>query len=485
MAFLGKGPRDAECHATGEDRHLVERIRVRKHGGEHRVAALVVRGGLALLGREHHALAARAHDHAVTCVLEVDPLDDRRSAAHCEKGGLVDEVREVGAAHSRGGLGHRLEVDVGSHALVARVNLEDCEALLVLGKWHDDLSVEATRTQQCRVEDVGTVRRGEDHDPCAGLEAVHFGQHLVQGLLALVVTTTETGTALASDRVDLVDEDDRLAHLACLLEEVTNAARADADEHLHEVRTGDRQEADSGFTGHGTGKERLSRAGRAHQQDALRHACTDLLEALGHAQEVDDLLDLQLHAVVTGDVGERGRRLVGLVRLRLAAPDRHDVPGLTHRAALHPHEETDDQQERQQDRDQARDPVRLRCHVVVVDAHLLQQFFVGVGERARPGGDELAAVVERPGDRVCRVVDGDLGDVAAAHLFEELGVAELLAGGSRHDRRGERDHHQRGDDHPDRPARHRWALRVCSGAVALWVTTSRGATAGETRTALR
>ena len=43
--------------------------------GEHGVAALVVGGGPLLLGAEHQALAAGAHQHAVAGVLEVDPLD--------------------------------------------------------------------------------------------------------------------------------------------------------------------------------------------------------------------------------------------------------------------------------------------------------------------------------------------------------------------------------------------------------------------------
>ena len=118
--------------------------------------------------------------------------------------------------------------------------------------------------------------------------------------------------ALAADRVDLVDEDDRPAHPAGLLEQVADAAGADADEHLHEVRTGDREEPDAGLTGDGPGEQRLAGAGRADEQHALGHPGADLAEPLGHAQEVDDLGDLLLDALVAGDVGERGRGLVGV-----------------------------------------------------------------------------------------------------------------------------------------------------------------------------
>ncbi len=41
-----------------------------------------------------------------------------------------------------------------------------------------------------------------------GFKTVHLNQHLVEGLLALIIATTQTGTALAADGIDFVDEDD-------------------------------------------------------------------------------------------------------------------------------------------------------------------------------------------------------------------------------------------------------------------------------------
>ena len=42
--------------------------------------------------------------------------------------------------------------------------------------------------------------------------------------------------SVPTDSVDLVDEDDRGSGLLRLFEQVSNATRADADEHLDEVR---------------------------------------------------------------------------------------------------------------------------------------------------------------------------------------------------------------------------------------------------------
>jgi hypothetical protein len=56
------------------------------------------------------------------------------------------------------------------------------------------------------------------------------------------VPAAEAAPAMATDGVDLVDEDDRRRRLLGLFEQVAHAARADADEHLDEVGAGDREE---------------------------------------------------------------------------------------------------------------------------------------------------------------------------------------------------------------------------------------------------
>src|SRR4026209_1949188 len=92
------------------------------------------------------------------------------------------------------------------------------------------------------------MARGNEDDAFVALEAVHLDQQLVQRLLALVVAAAETGAAMTADRVDLVDEDDAGSVLLALLEQIPNARRADADEHLDEVGSADGEEGHVGFT---------------------------------------------------------------------------------------------------------------------------------------------------------------------------------------------------------------------------------------------
>ena len=203
------------------------------------------------------------------------------------------------------------------------MDLEDRQAFVEVRQRHHDLAVEAARTQQRRVQDVGSVRRGDDDDALGGVEAVHLVQHLVQRLLALVVAATEAGAALATNGVDLVDEDDGRRLLARGREEVAHAARADADEHLHEVRSRDGEEGHARFAGDGAREHRLAGPRRTDEQDALRDQRADLFVATGRLQELDDLADLLFDAEVTGDVGEGGLGSILIELLGLGSTDRH------------------------------------------------------------------------------------------------------------------------------------------------------------------
>ena len=143
--------------------------------------------------------------------------------------------------------------------------LEDLLPPREVGPVDHDLPVETAWPEERGVEDVGAVGGGEHDDAALGVEAVHLDEELVERLLPLVVPTTEAGATLPTDGVDLVHKDDAGRILLGLLEEVAHAAGADADEHLHKVRTRDGEERYPGLTGNGPRQQRLARTGRSDQ----------------------------------------------------------------------------------------------------------------------------------------------------------------------------------------------------------------------------
>ena len=217
------------------------------------MAALVV-GDDRLLGvADDPRLALRAGDDPLQGLLELGHADDLLVAARGEDRRLVDEVREVRAGEARRLAGDAFDLDALVERLALGVDLEDLDATPHVRPIEDDLAVEPTRAQERRVQDVRPVGGGDDDDVRVRVEAVHLDEDLVEGLLALVVAAAQAGAALATDRVDLVDEDDARRVALGLVEQVADAARADADEHLDELRTGDAEERHAGLTGHGAG----------------------------------------------------------------------------------------------------------------------------------------------------------------------------------------------------------------------------------------
>ena len=249
-------------------------------------------------------------EHTVDRFLELVHADLGPVEASGEQRGLVDDVRQIGTGEARGPSSEHLDVDLFRERLAARVHLEDPDAAVEVGTVDDDLTVETSGTQQSRVEDVGPVRRRDQDHAALHVETVHLDEQLVQGLLALVVSTAETGAAVTTDGVDLVHEDDRRSVRLRLLEEVAHAAGADADEHLDEVGTRDREERNAGLAGDGAGEQRLAGSRGAEEKDALGDLGPHRLELLGRLEVLLDLLELLDRLVETGDVGERDLRLV-------------------------------------------------------------------------------------------------------------------------------------------------------------------------------
>ena len=336
----------------------MHRVGVLEEVADERVAHLVVGGDQPLFLAHHARLLLGAGDHAHDPLLELVLADLALARARRQQRRLVDQVREVGAGEAGRLAGERVDVDHLRERLAARVHLEDLRAALAVGAVDGDLAVEAARAQQRRVEDVGPVG-GRDHDDVVlRLEAVHLDEQLVERLLALVVAAAEAGAAVAPDGVDLVHEDDAGAVLLGLLEQVAHARGADADEHLDEVRAGDREERHARLAGDGAREQRLAGARRPVQQHARRDARAERLELLRVLEEFLDLVQLLDGLVDAGDVAEGDLRRVGRQALGARLAERHHFRA----AALDLVHQEDPEAEEQDERDDVREQARAaRC----------------------------------------------------------------------------------------------------------------------------
>ena len=424
---LRQVPGEPERAAARNDGHLVDRIVFGDREADDRVPGLVVGGHLLLVVGHDHRAALRAHVDLVLGALELVHADDALVGACREQRRLVHQVGQIGARETRRAARDQARLDVIAERHAPHVHAQDLLAAAHVRQRHHHLAVEAARAQQRRIQHVRTVGGGDDDDALVALEAVHLHQQLVEGLLALVVAAAEAGTAVAADRVDLVDENDARRVLLGLLEHVAHARGTDADEHLDEVGAGDGEERHLGFAGDGAGQQRLAGARRADHEHALGDLAAELLELARVLEEVDDLADLLLGLIHPGDVREGDIDLVLAQQPRAALAEGHRPAAAGGALHLPQHvEEHQDQQERRRHlQQQLADEIRL-LGLARLDAHvrLLERAdeggVVGLGVARLEGGLVLAL----PVDHVA--LHDDVRHPVGLHVVEELRVGDIL-----------------------------------------------------------
>ena len=277
------------------------------------------------------------------------------------------------------------------------MHLQDVEAAPQVGSLDRDLAVEPTRAQQRGIEDVRPVGGGDQDHAAAYVEAVHLDQQLVEGLLALVVAAAHAGATVPADGIDLVDEDDCGRVLLRLLEQIADPGGADTDEHLDEVRAGDRVERHAGLAGDRSSQQRLAGAGWAVQQHTLGDLGADGLELRGLGEELLDLLELLDRLVTPGDVAEGGLRrvLVGDLGLRLA--ELHDPAA----AALDGVQQEEEQHADDDERDQGAEQGAEEAWGGVLALPLIQGL---VRHPLVETSDQLVTLIANPGCLVAGLV---------------------------------------------------------------------------------
>ena len=255
---------------------------------------------LFLLFGDHAALLLLADAYLDKGAVDVVLRDIFSSLFGCEDGCLIQEILQICAGEPGRGLCHAPEVHVVSHRLVPGVDFQDVLPAFHVRPSHRQLPVKTARTKDRRIQDVGTVGGCQDDDAFVDAEAVHLHQHLVQRLLALVVSAAEAGTSPARDSVDLVNENDTGRQALRLFKKIAHSGRADTDEHFHEVRTGNGKERHACLSGHCLCEKGLSSSGRSHQDDPFRDPGSHVRVLFRILQEINDLLKILLFLVQSG-----------------------------------------------------------------------------------------------------------------------------------------------------------------------------------------
>ena len=207
-----------------------------------------------------------------------------------EQRGLVDDVGEVGAGEAGRAAGDDLQVDVGRRSACPwRAPRGSARRPCMSGR-----STAIWRSKRPGRSSAGSRMSGRLVAAMRMTPPLTSKPSISTSIWLSVCSRSSCPPPMPAPRcrpTASISSMKMIAGAFCLglLEQVADAAGADADEHLDEVRAGDRVERHARLAGDGAGQQRLAGAGRAVQQHALGDLGADGLE-LGRAPARNSLI---------------------------------------------------------------------------------------------------------------------------------------------------------------------------------------------------
>ena len=278
-------------HTSGDNADFLYVVAIFEKLADDCVSCFVICGNSLVAVRDYSALLLRSCNYLVDTLEDIFHNDDF-SVGSCRKNSrLVEQVFEVCTAETARHSRKNLEGYVVGKRFVSRMYFENFLSALNVGYVDVYLSVKSAGSQKRGVEYVRSVGSRHYDNAFVFLEAVHLNEQLVERLLSFVVSAAQARTSLSAHRVYFVDKHDTRHIFLGLVKQVSYSRSTRTYEHLHEVRTAYREERYVGFARYRFGKQRLTRSGRAYEQNALGYSCTERKEFLGVFEEFYDFLE--------------------------------------------------------------------------------------------------------------------------------------------------------------------------------------------------
>ncbi len=283
-----------QCATTRNNGGFVNRLTLGHQHGRNGMTGLMVGRALFLVITHNKGATLNAHQHLVLGIFKL-PHGDRAAAKACSgQGGLVDQIGEIRARKTGRTTGNNARVHIRCQRHFPHMYTQDFLAPANIGVRHHDLPVKTTGSQQCGVQHIRAVGGGNKDNPFIAFKAVHFHQHLVQGLLALIIATAHASTTMAANGIDFVNKDNARSGFFALLKHVPHAGCTNTYEHFHKVGTGNGEEWHIGLTRNGAGQQGLTRTRRANQQHTFGNFTSKPRKLLRVFEEIHDLLQFTL-----------------------------------------------------------------------------------------------------------------------------------------------------------------------------------------------
>ena len=185
-----------------------------------------------------------------------------------------------------------MQIHIFAQRLVLCMNLQNVFSTLNIRSSDRDLTIKSSRTKNCRVKNIHTVRCCHYNNSFIDRETIHLYQHLIQCLLSLIMTTAKSGTSSTCYGINLVNKYNTWCILLRLSKQISYTGSTDSDKHFHKIRTGNGKKRYMCFAGNRFGKQSLTGSRRTNQQNSFWDSCTQLNILIRTLQEIYNLFQI-------------------------------------------------------------------------------------------------------------------------------------------------------------------------------------------------
>eukprot|EP00038_Savillea_parva_P006719 m.165443 g.165443 ORF g.165443 m.165443 type:complete len:430 (+) comp12562_c0_seq1:97-1386(+) len=215
--------------------------------------------------------------------------------------GLNVGAREVILGH------HKLfQIHIVCQCHFRRMNPKDAPFCFLVGERKFNFAVNPARSNKRWVERINSVGGHNHLDVPTRVKPIQLVQQFQHGALNLAFPTRCRVVPLCPDRVNLIHKDDRRCMLAGHSKQLPDQLGPIPSVLLNQLRADDPQKGCRCLVGNGLGEERLARAWRAVQDNALGRTDPHLFIVLRVRQwEFDGFLDFHNLVVQSANVGIR------------------------------------------------------------------------------------------------------------------------------------------------------------------------------------
>ena len=175
---------------TRDDTDFVHRIVIWHDTTNNGVTRFVEGGRFFLIFGHHHGAAFRTHHDFVLGFFKLNHGHHTLVTTSSEQRRFVHQVGQICTGEAWRTTSNQRSVNIITQRHTTHVNFQDLFTTTHIWQPHHHLAVKTARTQQRWVQYIRTVSRCDNDDAFVAFKTIHLNQHLVQGLLTLIVTTT-------------------------------------------------------------------------------------------------------------------------------------------------------------------------------------------------------------------------------------------------------------------------------------------------------